>query len=135
MADHIDFYSPLRLNLPAFWDVNAKPVDYAEKVFKVWFDATGEMQSQALEFLNERLATDSVAIAKLFQCRLPHEVFGVQAEYARRAFRDFVAGGQAMVAWFDAAQERVLAATADKPGLKGQRARAHKHSAHRAASH
>lgn len=135
MTNQIDFFSPVRLDPRAFWDMNAKPLEYAERVCKAWFDATGEMQSQALEFLNDRLATDSAALAKLSQCTVPLEVLSVQTEYARRAFRDFVAGGQKMVAWFDAAQERVLAAAAQQSGSKDQGTGAHKHPGHRAASH
>jgi phasin protein len=91
---------------PSFLDVQTlcgmgpESLDYAESAYRSWCGAAVEMQRHATEFLNNRLAKDSAAIARLGQCRNPVEVFNAQIDYASNAFSDLVDEGQKIAAYF-----------------------------------
>jgi hypothetical protein len=112
---------PILFDLPSLWDMNAKPLDFAQRAYTAWVDAATEMQSHAAEFLNNRLAMDSAAVTKLAQCSTPLEILGVQADYAREAFADFVTEGQKIANWFSAAQANMLAGVSE-PSRTSRRA-------------
>jgi len=89
-------------DLSSLWDSSANPLGYAQDLYRAWLDASAEMQNHTVGFLNNRLATDSAAIAKLVQCRTPLEILGVQADYARQVFAELVAATQKIAGWSDA---------------------------------
>jgi len=97
--------------------MSAKPFELVQRAYESWFEAAGAMQSQAIEFLNDRLATDSAAIAKLAHCWTPLGILGVQADYAGRAVADFVTEAQRIAAWFTREQEGVSSPRVE-PGSK-----------------
>ena len=100
MMKQNEFFSAFPVDVRALWDVNGKSFDYAEKAYRAWLEAAGEMRSEAIAFLNERLAKDSAAIARLGQCKSPMEAWNVQADYAGHAFADLVNESQKLAACF-----------------------------------
>ena len=94
------FSSQFPFDLSSLRDSSANPLDYAQSAYKALVGASAEMQNHTVEFLNNRLATDSAAIAKLVQCRTP--LLGVQGDYARQVFAKLVAETQKIAAWSDA---------------------------------
>ena len=131
MTSQTKFFPTFPVDVRALWDINGKSLDYAEKAYRAWLDAAGEMQNEAIDFLNSRLAKDSAAIARLGQCKTPVEVFNVQADYAGHAFADFVTEGQKIVAYFgNAATEGLTSAPAEEPVSKAKAA-SHRRPAHR----
>lgn len=81
---------PPFLDVRTLFGVNAESLDYAERAYRTWCATAGDIQSHATQFLNNRLAKDSVAIAQFGQCRTPVEVFNAQVNYASNAFADLV---------------------------------------------
>jgi hypothetical protein len=100
MMKQNEFFPAFPVDARTLWDINGKSLDYAEKAYRAWLDAAGEMQTQAIAFFNDRLAKDSEAITRLGRCRSPAEVLSVQAEYAGHVFADLVNESQRMAASF-----------------------------------
>ncbi|HTP45748.1 MAG TPA: phasin family protein [Casimicrobiaceae bacterium] len=98
MMNRNEFFPSFPVDVRALWDINGKSVDYAEKAYRAWLEAAGEMQAQAIAFFNERLARDSEAVTRLGRCKSPAEVLTVQAEYAGHVFADFVNESQRIAA-------------------------------------
>jgi Phasin protein len=130
-------------SIPSFLDVRTwygmnPELDYAERAYKAWCETAGDMQSHATQFLNNRLAKDSAAIAQFGQCRTPVEVFNAQVDYASNAFADLVDEGQKVVAYFGTmARDGMLNGPAEplRPGPKSKLAGKSKRSLHRVAGH
>jgi Phasin protein len=93
-------------SIPSLFDARTlcgmKPesFDYAERAYRTWCETAGEIQSHATQFLNNRLAKDSAAIARFGRCRSPVEAFNAQIDYASNAFADLVDEGQKVAAYF-----------------------------------
>jgi hypothetical protein len=130
--------------IPSFLDVrtlcgiNPESLDYAERAYRTWCEAAGELQSQATEFLNSRLAKDSAAIVRFGQCRTPVEVLNTQLDYASNAFADLVDEGQKVVAYFgNMATEEMLPKPLGqlRSTPKSKAAGKNKRSPHRVAGH
>jgi hypothetical protein len=130
--------------IPSFFDartlcgINPESFDYAERAYKTWCETAGELQSHATQFVNNRLAKDSAAIARFGQCRTPVEVFNVQIDYASNAFADLVDEGQKVVAYFgNMARDRMLNGPTDQPGSvpKSKVTGKSERSPHRVGSH
>jgi hypothetical protein len=100
MMNRNEFFPSFPVDVRALWDINGKSLEYAEKAYRAWLDAAGEMQTEAIAFFNERLAKDSEAITRLGRCRSPAEVLSVQAEYAGHVFADLVNESQKIAASF-----------------------------------
>lgn len=133
MTTQTEFF-PFPVDVRALWDPNGKSVNYAERTYRAWLDAAGQMQSQAMEFLNERMEKDSEAIARLGRCKTPIEALNVQADYAGHAFADLVQEGQKMIACFGKAAKvgMMLEGPAEEPVARSAGTQsAHKRSAHR----
>ena len=136
MTNQTRFFPAFPVDMRTLWDMNGVSLDYAERAYRAWLDAAGEMQNEAIDFLNSRLAKDSDVIARLGQCKTPVEVFGVQADYAGHAFADFVNEGQKIAVWFgNAAREGMPSGPTEEPGSKATEARSHKRSVRRATGH
>ena len=100
MMNRNEFFPSFPVDVRALWDINGKSFDYAEKAYRAWLEAAGEMQTQAIAFLNDRLVKDSEAITRLGRCRSPAEVLSVQADYAGHVFADLVNESQKIAASF-----------------------------------
>ena len=124
-----EFFPSFPVDVRALWDVNGKSLDYAEKAYRAWLDAAGEMQSQAIAFLNDRLEKDTASVTRLGRCRTPVEVMSVQAEYAGNMFADLINESQKMAEYFG------KAAKFGAPKEYAQKETAHKHQAHRPGTH
>lgn len=136
MKSQTEFFSAFPVDVRPLWDMNGKSLDYADRIYRAWLNAAGEVQSEAIEFLNNRFAKDSAVIARLGQCKTPLEVFGVQADYAGHAFTDFVNEGQKIAACLgDAAREGMLSGPAEEPGSSAKETGSYERSAHRATGH
>ena len=136
MKSQTEFFSAFPVDVRALWDMNGKSLDYADRVYMEWLNAAGEVQSEAMEFLNNRFAKDSAVIARLGQCKTPLEVFGVQADYAGHAFADFVNEGQKIAACLgDATREGMLSGPAEEPGSGAKEIGSHKRPVRRATGH
>lgn len=136
MKSQTEFFSAFPVDVRALWDMNGKSLDYADRIYRAWLNAADEVQSEAIEFLNDRFAKDSAVIARLGQCKTPVEVFSVQADYAGHAFADIVNEGQKIAGYFgNAAREGMFSGPAEEPGSKAKEAGSHKRSAHRASGH
>jgi len=131
MMNRNEFFSSFPVDVRALWDINGKSFDYAEKAYRAWLEAAGEMQTQAIAFLNDRLAKDSEAITRLGRCRSPAEVLSVQADYAGHVFADLVNESQKIAASFGKFA-RVGAAAAPTHESKEAPVR---RAVHRAAAH
>ena len=94
MTREVDFFAGLAPKVPSLWDVNGEGYDYAEKAYRGWLETAGRMQSDAMEFVRNRLEKDAAAVADLGKCRTAVEAFNVQFAYARDAFADFVGEGR-----------------------------------------
>jgi hypothetical protein len=136
MTSETKFSSAFPVDVGALWDMNGRSLDYAERAYRAWLDAAGEMQNETIDFLNSRLAKDSALIARLGQCKTPVEAFSVQADYAGHAFADIVNEGQKIAVCFgNAAREGMFSGPAEEPGSKAMEAGSRKRSAHRATGH
>jgi hypothetical protein len=130
-------------SIPSFLDVRTwyginPELDYAERAYRTWCETAGDIQSHATQFLNNRLAKDSAAIARFGKCRTPVEVFNAQVDYASNAFADLVDEGQKVVAYLgNMATEGMLNGPTEQPGSapKSNVARKSKQSPHRVAGH
>jgi len=134
MANRTDLFTSFPFDVRMLWDINGKSFNYAEKAYRAWLDAAGEIQSEAVGFLNDRFAKDSAAIARLGQCRTPADVINAQAEYAQHALEDFMSEGQKIAACLgNAAKKSVfagLATEATEPTPASHRRAGHRSSAH-----
>ena len=100
---------PSLFDARTLWGMKPGSFDYAERAYRAWCETAGEIQSQATQFLNNRLAKDSAAIARLGRCRNPVDVFNAQIDYASNAFADFVDEGQKVAAYLgNVATEEML---------------------------
>jgi hypothetical protein len=134
MPNRTDPFSAFPFDVRMLWDINGKSLDYAEKAYRAWLDAAGEIQSEAVGFMNSRFAKDSAAIARLGQCQTPAEVLNAQGEYAQQALADFMSGSQKIAACLgNAARKSVF------PSLAAEETEAqrppHRRSGHRASTH
>ena len=133
MTSPTEFF-PFPVDMRALWDPNGKSIDYAERAYRAWLDAAGEMQYQAVEFLNDRLTKDSEAMERLGRCKTPVEAFNVQADYAGHALADFMLEGQKVIACFGKAAKVGMMLNAPTEELVARSTAAqgsHKRSAHR----
>jgi hypothetical protein len=130
MTNPNEFFSSFPVDVRALWNINGKSFDYAEKTYRTWLEAAGEMQRQAIAYLNDRLEKDSAAVTRLGQCRTPVEVLSVQADYAGNVFADLISESQKMAAYFGNATfgASTELAHAGKEAV-------HKRPAHRPADH
>lgn len=136
MTSQTEFFSAFPVDVRALWDMNGKSLDYADKIYRAWLNAAGEVQSEAMEFINNRFEKDSAVIARLGQCKTPVEIFGVQADYAGHAFADFVREGQKIAACLgNAAREGILSGPAEEPSSNAKEVGSHKRSTRRAIGH
>ena len=92
--------TPSFLDIQTLCGINPESIDYPERACRTWCKTAGKIQRHATEFLNNRLAKDSAAIARFGQCRNPVEVFNAQIDYASNAFADLVDEGQKIAAYF-----------------------------------
>jgi hypothetical protein len=128
-------FPPFPMDARTFWEMNGKSLEYAEKAYRAWLEAAGEMQSEAIDFLNSRLAKDSAMIVRLGRCKTPVEALNLHAEYAGNTFYDLVNEGQKIVAQFGkVAAKGFLVETEGEPSRSGE-ARSHRRRAHRAGTH
>ena len=126
MTNPNEFFSSVPVDVRALWDINGTSFGYAEKAYRTWLEAAGEMQKQAIAFLNDRLEKDTAAVTRLGQCRTPVEVLSVQAEYAGNIFADLVSESQKMAEYLGKAA---------KLGEPSPSSAVHKRQAHRPATH
>ena len=129
---------PPFLDVRTVFGVNAESLGYAERAYRTWCETAGDIQSHATQFLNNRLAKDCAAIARLGQCRTPVEVFNTQIDYASNAFADLVDEGQKVVAYFgNMATEGMLTGSTQEPGSvpKSKVAGKSKRTLHHVADH
>ena len=128
-------FPPFPMDARTFWDINGRSLEYAEKAYRAWLEAAGEMQSEVIEFLNSRLAKDSAMMVRLGRCKTPVEAFNVHAEYAGDTFYDLVNEGQKIVAQFGTvAAQGFLVETEGEPSRSGE-PKSHARRAHRAGTH
>ena len=133
MESPTEMLSPFPVDARALLDMGGESLDYAKRAYKTWLDAAGEVQSEAIEFLNNRLAKDSAVVARFGRCKTPVEVLNLQAEYAGDALADFLDEGQKIVDRLGkAASVGIFSARGDEPDSKCAEAPSHKRSAHRA---
>jgi hypothetical protein len=131
MTNPSEFFPSFPVDVRAFWDMNGKSFDYAEKAYRAWLEAAGEMQSEAIAFLNDRLAKDSATMVRLGRCKSPLEVLNVQAEYAGHAFADLVNESQKIAASFSkVARIGALTDPTHATSETAQKRPAHRHAAH-----
>jgi hypothetical protein len=131
MTNPNELFPSFPVDVRALWDVNGKSFDYADKAYRAWLDAAGEMQSQAIAFLHDRLTKDSAAVTRLGQCRTPVEVLSVQAEYAGNMFADLISESQKIAAYLG----KAATISARGGAAHGQRQTEHKRPAHRPSTH
>ena len=131
MMNQNEFFSSFPVDVRALWDINGKSLDYAEKAYRAWLEAAGEVRGRAIAFFNERLAKDSAAIARLGQCKSPIEALNVQADYAGHAFADLVNESQKLAACF----AKAARASGLPEAAHMSRVAAHKRAPHRPAQH
>lgn len=113
---------PPFLDVRTVFGVNAGSMGYAERAYRTWCETAVDIQSHATQFLNNRLAKDSAAIARFGQCRTPVEMFNAQVDYASSAFADLVDEGQKVVAYFgNMATEGMLTGSTEEPGFVPKR--------------
>jgi hypothetical protein len=131
MTNPNEFFSSVPVDVRALWDINGKSVDYAEKAYRTWLEATGEMQKQAIAFLSDRLEKNTAAVTRLGQCKTPVEVLSVQADYAGNMFADLISESQKMAAYFGKAAKLGVPSASSA----AKRENVHKRPAHRPATH
>jgi len=122
MANHrTDPFASFPFDVRMLWDINGKSLNYAEKAYRAWLDAAGEIQTEAVGFLNSRFAKDSAAIARLGQCQTPAEVLNAQTEYAQNALADFMSGSQKIATCLGNAAKRSVFPSLAVPEFEPQR--------------
>ena len=135
MANHrTDPFASFPFDVRMLWDINGKSLNYAEKAYRAWLDAAGEIQSEAVGFLNSRFAKDSAAISRLGQCQTPAEVINAQAEYAQSALADFMSESQRIAACLGNAARKSVFSGAAVPESEPQRT-PHRRGRRRASAH
>jgi hypothetical protein len=125
---------PPFLDVRTLWGINPDSLGYAERAYRTWCRAAGEIQSHATQFVNSRFAKDSAAIVQFGQCKTPVELFNAQIAYASSAFADLADEGQKVVAYLgNMATEGMLHGPVDQVWSVAQDkvARKSSHSAHR----
>lgn len=132
MTNPNEFFSSVPVDVRALWGINGKSFGYAENAYRTWLEAAGEMQKQAIAFLNDRLEKDTAAVTRLGQCRTPVEVLSVQADYAGSMFADLISESQKMAAYFGKAAKL---GEPSAPSARAARERVDKRQAHRPATH
>jgi phasin protein len=115
-------------DMSALWDMNGMSFELAEKAYRTWMTNAGRMQTEAIDFLNERLEKSLAVARELGNCKTPAEFFEVQAKYADGALADWFAESQKMAQLLgDIAKE-----SASPTREEGSE---HKRSAHRSSTH
>lgn len=133
-SDRTDLFAAFPFDVRMLWDVNGKSLNYAEKAYRAWLDAAGEIQTEAFGFMNSRFAKDSAALARLGQCQSPAEMVNVQAEYTQGALADFMSESQKIAACLgNAAKKSVFPSLAAEP--KEPQRTAHRRGGHRPGAH
>lgn len=132
MTNPNEFFPSFPVDMRALWDMNGKSFDYADRAYRTWLEAAGEMQNQALAFLNVRLEKNTAAVTRLGQCKTPVEVLSVQAEYAGNMFADLVSESQKMAAYFGKAAKFGVPGAAS---AHSERKTEHRRQPHRPATH
>lgn len=133
-ANRTDPFSGFPFDARMLWDANGKSLNYAERAYRAWLDAAGEIQSETFGFLNSRFAKDSAAIARLGQCQTPAELINAQTEYAQSALADFMSESQKIAACLGNAAKKSVFPHLATAELEPQRA-SHRPSGHRARAH
>ena len=120
-------------DIASLWDMNQQSFGNAQTAFRAWFEMSGRVQKRATEFMNNRWAKDTAALAQLGQCKTPVDALDVQLAYLKGAFEDYVSEGQKIVGFCDDAAREAL------PGMFGAQVPSKtgkaKRSTHRMASH
>ena len=129
-----DPFASFPFDVRMLWDINGKSINYAEKAYRAGLDAAGEIQTEAVGFLNSRFAKDSAAIARLGQCQTPTEVINAQTEYAQSTLADFMTESQKIAACLGNAAKKSVFPSLVAPEVEPQRGR-HRRGGHRASAH
>jgi Phasin protein len=132
MTRQNEFFTAFPVDARVLWDMNGKSLDYAEKAYRMWLQAAGEMQGNAMAFLHGRLEKDVAAMTRCGRCKTPAELLNVQADYAGHMFADLVSEGQKIVACLNKA---VLSGASGEAAELPAGGKAARHSTHRAAGH
>jgi phasin protein len=125
MTNYTDFVSPFSFDMRNLWNTNGKSFNYAENAYRAWLAAAGEIQTDAVGFMNNYFAKYSAAVARIGQCKTPSEVLHAQTEYAQSALADLMSEGQKIAARFSNVAQPMFAAEAPAPASqrKGNRGR------------
>ena len=129
-----DPFASFPFDVRMLWDINGKSLDYAETAYRAWLDAAGEIQTEAVGFLNSRFAKDSAAIARLGQCQTPADVLDAQAEYAQSALADFMSESQRIATCLGNAAKKSVFPSLAVPEAEPLPA-AHRRTGHRTSAH
>ena len=84
-------------DMPLLWEINQQTLENAETAVRQFFEISGRAQKHATEFITSRQAKDTDALARLGQCKTPVDALGVQMDYLRVAYEDYVHEGQKIV--------------------------------------
>lgn len=132
MMTETTFFPPFPVDIRSLWDMNGRS---AEKAYRVWLETVGQMQSETIQFLNNRIAKDAALMSRLGQCRTPVEVFNVQIDYASHALADCVNEGQKVAARLEKAAAQGMFAQPIEAPSKGSEGGSHKRRGHRTGTH
>ena len=115
-------------DMPWLWEMNQQALGNTEETIRQLFEISARAQQHATEFMSSRQAKDTEALARLGQCKTPVDALGVQMDYLRAAYEDYVRQGQKIV---DFCGEVAKEFGEQAPWTHGKS----KHSPHHAANH
>lgn len=81
-------------DIGAFFDVNGRSVEFAEKTYRAWLDGIGRAQNETVRFLKDRAVEDFATVGNFARCTTVSELVDLQTQYATKALSDFVSEGQ-----------------------------------------
>lgn len=104
------------------------------QAYVAWLETTGRLQSEAVEFLNDRFEKVATTARDLGHCKNPAEYFELQTRYAEGALADWLGESRKMIELVGEIAQEAAAPHADRSveqvaGRRSSRAR-HGKAAH-----
>jgi hypothetical protein len=94
--------------IATFWGIDDAALMRVEEAYRAWFEASEDIQRQALAYVNGCFAKNSALFADMAKCKNPLELVKLHSGYAGDALDDFVESGRRMAAVIEQAARKAL---------------------------
>lgn len=94
MAKRSEVQFPPAIDIGAVAEMNQKSAESVSKAYMAWLRNASRVQTEAMRFINERIAKDMEVPGKLACCKNPVEVLDTQMKFASSLLSDYMDEGR-----------------------------------------